>query len=689
MRRFGIVVVAALVASGCAADLDADPLAAGPDDHRRRPAGSHDLDVGRDDHDEHGRHDDDAPRRRSRRRPCRRCPSRPRHRRRTARSSHDRGRLDRDPPDRADADDVRGHPPVDPRQRPGALAGVGDARRDRQRRRRRAPRQPQPRLPRPRRAAARRRGHHVDRARAGTSTACGPRRSSRPTPCGSSTRPRCRLPPCSPAIHRARSASGSSSISTWRHDRHCVPRPRRPLVAAHSLALARSHRRKGAPLTATTRRARWAALLLALGAGFLVALSLPPWGWWPLAVVGVVLFEVALGPQPGRRAGFGRGMAFGLGWLAMGMGWMWQLTVPGYLAASLIFACLHGLAELAAPNGRWRVIGRPAAHSLVEALRFSFPFGGVPLASLGIAQVAGPLGGIARVGGVILITWVVFQLGFALGAMAEAGRSRRPDWPAVAAVAAVAVVVVASLLAPRGTGTGRSLDVAAVQGGGDQGTRALDVPTAVVTGRHLEATRSIEPDPALDVVLWPENVVDTERLRVERGAGGDRRRGGPARCPVRRRRHRGRPRASRPDHQRPGRRHPRRRRHEPLRQGAAGPVRRVRPAARVSGGDRGAGRPGADERRRRHHPGRHRAARRHAARCGHLVGGVLRRAGPRGRQGRRRGAPQPDQRCQLHRHHRADPAGGLEPAAGDRDRPLGRASGADRVLGVRRRRPAT
>jgi apolipoprotein N-acyltransferase len=265
-------------------------------------------------------------------------------------------------------------------------------------------------------------------------------------------------------------------------------------------------------MTGRARRARWAAVLLALGAGFLVALSLPPWGWWPLAVVGVALFEVALGPQTGRRARFGRGMAFGFGWLAMGMGWMWQLTVPGYLAASLLFAGLHGLAELAAPNGRWRVIGRPAAHSLVEAMRFSFPFGGVPLASLGIAQVAGPLGGLARVGGVILITWVVFQLGFALGAIVEAACSGRPNWPAVAAmgtVGAVAMVVVVPLVAPRGTSTGRSLDVAAVQGGGAQGTRALDVPTEVVTGRHLEATRTIEPDPALDLVLWPENVVDT------------------------------------------------------------------------------------------------------------------------------------------------------------------------------------
>ncbi|MET0324232.1 MAG: apolipoprotein N-acyltransferase [Ilumatobacteraceae bacterium] len=259
-----------------------------------------------------------------------------------------------------------------------------------------------------------------------------------------------------------------------------------------------------------SRSAGWARLALSLGAGFLVALSLPPWGWWPLALVGVVLFEIALGTEPGRRARFARGMAFGWGWLAMGMGWMWQLTVPGYIVAGLIFATLHGLASLAAPTGRWRVLGRPAAFSLVEALRFSFPFGGVPLASLGISQVSGPLAGIARVGGVILITWVVFSLGFALGAMVDAARARQPDWIAFGGLTAVVVVLAASFVAPRGTDTGRTLDVVAVQGGGAQGTSALDVPSIEVTERHLEATRTIEPDPAIDVVVWPENVVDTE-----------------------------------------------------------------------------------------------------------------------------------------------------------------------------------
>jgi apolipoprotein N-acyltransferase len=172
------------------------------------------------------------------------------------------------------------------------------------------------------------------------------------------------------------------------------------------------------------------------------------------------------------------------------------------------------VASLAAPTGRWRVLGRPAAFSLVEALRFSFPFGGVPLASLGISQVSGPLAGIARIGGVILITWVVFSLGFALGAMVDAARSRRPDWIAFGGLTAVVVVLAASFVAPRGTGTGRTLDVVAVQGGGAQGTSALDVPSIEVTERHLEATRTIEPDPSIDVVVWPENVVDTDDFAI-------------------------------------------------------------------------------------------------------------------------------------------------------------------------------
>ena len=229
-----------------------------------------------------------------------------------------------------------------------------------------------------------------------------------------------------------------------------------------------------------------------------------------------MVFETSLGARPSRRQRFVNGWLFGAGWMFVGMCWMVQLTVPGYIAAGVIYASAHALAAVVAPTGRWRVIGRPAAHTLVEIIRFSFPFGGVPLASLGISQAGGPLLGIARVGGVILLTWVVFQLGFAFAGPApkvpKLVRRRRPSATGaphgVIALAAIIVVIILAAVAPQGSRTGRTITIAAVQGGGEQGTRAEDVPARIVLERHLEATRSIEPDPNLDLVLWPENVVD-------------------------------------------------------------------------------------------------------------------------------------------------------------------------------------
>jgi apolipoprotein N-acyltransferase len=255
------------------------------------------------------------------------------------------------------------------------------------------------------------------------------------------------------------------------------------------------------------------AAALALGAGVLVALSLPPWGFWPLAIVGIALFEVSLGASPSAKERLQRGFLFGFGWLYPGMGWMWFLTAPGYVVVGLLFAGLHGLAATVAPTGPWRVIGRPAAHTLVEALRLVVPFGGVPLATVAIGQAGGPLLGVARVGGVILLTWVVFQLGFALAGpspyVPRALRSRRSqaEHHGAAAFVAVVVVLAAAAVAPQGDDTGRSLRVAIVQGGGPQGTRAVQTNSRDVVERHLAATATIEPGSA-DLVVWPENVID-------------------------------------------------------------------------------------------------------------------------------------------------------------------------------------
>lgn len=240
----------------------------------------------------------------------------------------------------------------------------------------------------------------------------------------------------------------------------------------------------------------------ALGAGALVAFSLPPWGWWPLAFVGIPIFERLVVDRP-RAVRFRRGWLFGIGWYAPAMGWMWFLTAPGYVVASSLFAALLGAATALAPRGRawWFVL--PAALTLVEALRFCFPFGGVPLASLAISQVAGPLWPVARLGGAVLLTWVTFQLGVGFGLLTGPHARRRSG---MRSVIAGAVVLAAALLAPAGRGTGTTIEVAFVQGGGPQGTRAVDTDSREVVERHLAATRTLAPGP--DLVVWPENVVD-------------------------------------------------------------------------------------------------------------------------------------------------------------------------------------
>ncbi len=81
--------------------------------------------------------------------------------------------------------------------------------------------------------------------------------------------------------------------------------------------------------------------VLALGGGLSVALSLPPWGFWPMAFVGIVMFEMSLGENASPRQRAARGWLFAAAWMYPGMAWMWSLTVPGYFVAAAVFAGFH------------------------------------------------------------------------------------------------------------------------------------------------------------------------------------------------------------------------------------------------------------------------------------------------------------------------------------------------------------
>jgi apolipoprotein N-acyltransferase len=244
------------------------------------------------------------------------------------------------------------------------------------------------------------------------------------------------------------------------------------------------------------------ALLRAVIAGLCLAASVPPWGWWPLAFLGIAMWDRLLrNAKP--RARIVRSIVFAAAWFTPSMLWMLDLTAPGYLIAIVVFSLYVGIAGLAVPgrsSSAWvRWLALPAAFTLAEAARCTFPFGGVPLATTAMGQASAPLGQIARVLCAVGVTFAVAVIGVALSAAWE-----RRHVVAAAALAGVIALWLAAIVAPSGSDI-RTINAAVVQGGGPQGTRATETDPRDVFDRHIEASSLITTP--VDLVVWPENVV--------------------------------------------------------------------------------------------------------------------------------------------------------------------------------------
>jgi len=254
------------------------------------------------------------------------------------------------------------------------------------------------------------------------------------------------------------------------------------------------------------------AVLVALVGGLCLAAATPPWGFWVLAPVGIALADhaVSAGPGAADRPWTRR---FGLAWVAWAgllvptISWMRALTLPGYLIASAVYAAMLAAGTVVAPRGPGRFVALPAGIVAVEWIRWRWPFGGVPLSNLAVAQVGGPLAPILRVGGALLLVAVTVSLGLVLAALWK-GRPRI----AGALAGALLALLVLAFVAPAGRPTGEVLEVAIVQGGGPQGTRAADTEPGIVLERHLAASEALDPPGDLDLLLWPEDVVDVVRF---------------------------------------------------------------------------------------------------------------------------------------------------------------------------------
>lgn len=271
----------------------------------------------------------------------------------------------------------------------------------------------------------------------------------------------------------------------------------------------RKRRTSGEAKSLLRRGPAWRRALLA---GLMMAASVPPWGWWPLSFVGLALWVESLAEASVRQRARLSAIA-SAAWLGPATVWMADLSIAGWPLAIAGFAAMHAAAGALTLSDERRWVVFPAAFVLAELLRWSWPFGGVPLATMAMAQVSGPLAGTARLGGAALLTGLTAVAGVTL-AMGMSLRLRL----ALRGVIVLVGFVVSAGWAPRATVISAAVDedadpsspgqiqVAAIQGGGIQNTRADVCAQRGVFERHYETSRTQITGP-VDLIVWPEDVV--------------------------------------------------------------------------------------------------------------------------------------------------------------------------------------
>ncbi|MDA8400116.1 MAG: apolipoprotein N-acyltransferase [Actinomycetota bacterium] len=298
--------------------------------------------------------------------------------------------------------------------------------------------------------------------------------------------------------------------------------------------------------------AKMVAIAIVCGAG--LALSLPPWGFWPLAPISAaVLYRVL--ENRGVRARALLGFCCGLGMFGPGLFWALSFSVPGGIVLIIAESCFVAVGAASVPPATGRVFGFTAAMTLAEAARCTWPFGGLPLGGVALGQAAGPLAPAARIGGEWLLVALVYLAGAgiaevlrpacSLGRLAgllghkpptgqvpikdvptdrtahespDAGlaskRSKTRKIPrfTAGAIALGFVVAVAGVaaVAPNGGHAIGTVNVAAVQGGGRRGFSMFQINPATVYEAQVAASRQLERMTArhpVSLVLWPEDTI--------------------------------------------------------------------------------------------------------------------------------------------------------------------------------------
>jgi apolipoprotein N-acyltransferase len=189
------------------------------------------------------------------------------------------------------------------------------------------------------------------------------------------------------------------------------------------------------------------------------------------------------------------------------------------MAAEALFM---GVAAMLVAPGRWRLATFVGAFTLLEAVRFAWPFGGLPLGGVFLGQAGGPLLVSARLGGPLLLSALVW-LGGAGAAEIVGGLGRRRGGTSaqeygrsgagLLALGVVTGLVVVAVLSPAGGPTVGRVRVAVVQGGGRRGFSKAQINPATVFAAQLAATAPLgrlSPGARPSLVVWPEDVISLD-----------------------------------------------------------------------------------------------------------------------------------------------------------------------------------
>src|SRR5580698_5662130 len=161
------------------------------------------------------------------------------------------------------------------------------------------------------------------------------------------------------------------------------------------------------------RPRRGSVIVVSLAAGVALAASLPPWGFWPLGFVGAGLLYWRLAGLR-LRLRFFAGLCAGLGCYVPGLYWARAFSWYGAIVLMIAEALTMAIAASLVPPHRGRLFGMVGAFTLLEALRMTWPFGGLPIGGVFLGQADGPFLDAARLGGPLLLTALVWAGGAAL-----------------------------------------------------------------------------------------------------------------------------------------------------------------------------------------------------------------------------------------------------------------------------------